>query len=168
MEETANVLLYVGTILIAFQIVGKMGYLQTIVNLAFARAIVPMRDKFMLTSKAKNKFRVTPGFVVLFILSMTPLIIGTVAFSPFLLIELFIGRPLMLLNRALNVLLLKLMEPWKDIYFTGVRAALKGRRTKTKPTDRNLWGIAQKNEVPFLALFGVVCLTAGFVLQLVQ
>jgi hypothetical protein len=101
-------------------------------------------------------------------LSTTPLLIGTVVFSPFLLIELFIGRPLLWLNVALNVLLLKLMEPWKDIYFISVRAAVKGRRTRIKPTDRNLWKIARQNEVPFLGLLGVVCLTVGFVLQLVQ
>jgi len=171
MEKVAIILLYVGTILIGFQYLSKMGYIQTIINLSFARVIPPIINKLMHPSTKKNKFKKMTEkavFIILFILLFILLIVGTIVLSPFLLIELFIGRPLMWINFRLNRLLLKLMEPWKDIYFTGVRAGIKGQRTNIKPTDKNLWKIAEQNQVPFLALFGVVCVTVGFILQLVQ
>jgi hypothetical protein len=170
MERAAIILLYVGAILIGSQYVGKMGYIQTIINLSFARTLPPVINKLMRTPTKKNKFKQRTekaGLVITLILLFILLTVATIVLSPFLLIELFIGRPLMWVNFRLNRLLLKLMEPWKEIYFTGVRAVIKGQRTRIKPTDKNLWAIAEENKVPFLALIGVVCVTAGFILQLV-
>lgn len=171
MEQAAIILLYIGTILIGSEYVSKMGYLLTILVLPLTRGIRPLVDRLMRPPAKRSKFRAVTdktGLTILLILWVLLLVAATIAFLPFLVIGVVIGQPLMWINIGLNKLLLRLMEPWKDIYFAGVRGGIKGRRTRIKPTDQNLWRIAQENRIPFLALFGVACVTAGFILQLTR
>ena len=170
LSDMADILRYVGTILIAFQIVGRIGYAQTIIALPLALPIRPLLDKLTekhdKTRKLKDMMKRT-GLAILFVLSVSTFVAATLALLPITLAYLLVGRPLLWLNSALNLLLLRSMEPWKEIYFAGVRTLLRSLhlRTRTKPADRKLWKVAQQNEVPFLALFGIVCVTLGFVLQ---
>jgi hypothetical protein len=168
MSLIANVLLYIGAILIAFQIIGDIGYISTIVVLPFALPIKPLLSKFTQQHKEKRKstdlaFRT--GYFILFLIVALMLIAVSIALSPVMLVYLFIGRPLLALNTGLNILYRKSLEPWRDMYFSGVRSLLNVRRVKRKVTDEYLWQITKQKEVPFLALFGVVCLTVGFILQ---
>jgi len=166
-----NVLLYVGTILIAFQIVGDIGYVSTIIALPLALPIKPLINKFTQKQQGKRKFKQFAskmGYFILFLISALVFIAVGIALSPVTLVYLFIGRPLLALNTGLNILYRKSLEPWKDMYLSGVRSALKALNVKKKVTDEDLWKIPKQKEVPFLALFGVACVTAGFVLQLIK
>jgi hypothetical protein len=168
MSLTANALLYIGAVLIAFQIVGKIGYISTIVVLPFALPIKPLLNKFTQQQKEKRKFTglaFRTGYFILFLIVALMLIAVSVALSPVMLVYLFIGRPLLALNTGLNILYRKSLEPWRDMYISGVRSLLNIRKVKRKVTDEYLWQIPKQKEVPFLALFGVVCLTVGFILQ---
>jgi hypothetical protein len=167
----ANILLYTGTILIAFQIVGDIGYISTIIALPLALPIKPLLNKFTQKQKGKRKFKhfaSRTGYFILFLISALVFIAVGIALSPVMLVYLFIGRPLLALNTVLNILYRKSLEPWKDMYISGVRSALKALNVKKKVTDENLWKIPKQKEVPFLALFGVVCVSAGFILQFIE
>jgi hypothetical protein len=167
MVDTSDVLRYVGTILIGFQLVSKMGYVQTFINLSLAR---PIRGLVTVLPDILRGDRLSPkvGMLTLLFVLVVLLTIGTITLSPFLLVELLVGRPLVFLNSMLNWLLLKLIEPWKDSYFTAVRGSVRGHRLKHKPTDRRLWDIAKKNDVPFIGLSGILCVTASFIIEMVS
>jgi hypothetical protein len=171
MENTATILLYVGTILIGSVYVSNMGYLSTILLLPFTRGFKPIFKKLMKPPKRTNKILSALERTALSIVFIFYAILITIWFFitlPFLIIQFFIGMPLLYINNLLNKLLLKSMEPWKDIYFTNIRKRVKDKHTNIEPTDENLWRIAEQNRVPFLALFGVVCATIGFILKLVS
>ncbi len=171
MEQAAIILLYIGTILIGSEYISKMCYLLTIFVLPLTKGIKPLAGRLMRPQEKSSKFRAVTektGLTILLILWVLLLVTATIAFLPFLVIGIGIGQPLMWINIGLNKLLLRLMGPWKDIYFARVCGGIKGRRTRIKPTDQNLWRIAQENRAPFLALFGVVCVTAGFILKLAK
>ncbi len=165
MVNLANALLYIGNMLIAFEIVGEIGYLQTLFNLLFARMIPLALSKLMHPETKSNFIKVFFSFLL--ILAVITLIMGSLVFLP-IMVAYFIGRTLIWLNLILNKLLLWVIEPWKEIYFVGVRSAIKGKPIKIKPTDRNLWKIAGEHKVRFIALFGVIFLTAGFILQIIN
>jgi polyferredoxin len=166
MEKTSDILVYSGTILIAFQIVGEMSYLQTLIGLLFAKPLPSVINR--ITNRNSESTLKNAVLIFLLIILAVVLIIVTIIILPFLLVGIFVGRPLVWINALLNELMLWLMEPWKGLYFAGVREAVKGQRKKLKPTDRKLWQIAKDHKVPFLALTGIVLLTIGFIFQLRQ
>ena len=171
MENTATIFLYIGTILLGTQYVGKMGYISTIVMLPLVRGFMPVIHRLSNLPKRENKFVGVIEKVFFSVITLLYVVMITILFFvllPFLFIEVFIGRPLLYINSLLNKLTLKSMEPWKDMYFEGVRKLVKGKPTKIKPTDKNLWKIAQENNIPFMAIFGVLCATIGFILKLVS
>ncbi|MFC1942822.1 hypothetical protein ACFLWU_06390 [Chloroflexota bacterium] len=171
MENAAIILLYIGTILIGAEYVGNMGYISTIVVLPLSRGIKRLFERLMSPTKESNKLKA--GFEIfsltlLFLLWVLIILIAALVLSPFLIIQFIIGMPLLRLNNWLNKLKLISMEDWKDTYYQGVRAKIKGKQTNIKPTDENLWRVAEQSRVPFLALFGVVCVTIGFIFQLLK
>jgi hypothetical protein len=166
MVDSSDTLRYVGTVLIGFQLVSKMGYIQSFINLALAMPIRRLVNSLPSVVKGESVPK-KGGLLILGIFSVILLSVGTLALSPFLLAEILIGRPLVFLNSLLNWLLLRLMEPWKEIYFAEVRASVKGMRIRHKPTDRRLWDIAKKTEVPFIGLSGIICVTLGFIMKAV-
>jgi len=170
MEKTANILLYVGTILIAFQIVGNIGFVSTIISLPLAIPIPFFLKKFTqkYTGKRRAVIAKKTGYFSLFLLTTLVFITVGVALSPIIILYTFVGRPLLFLNKALNIIYRKSVEPWKDFYLTMLRATLKANNVKKKLSNDDLWKITFQKEVPFLALFGVVCVTIGFVFQLIS
>jgi len=171
MEKTAIILLFVGAILLAFQIAGNIGYISSIITLPLALPIKPLLNKSMQEQKGKRKFRdfaSRTGYFILFIISaLVFLVVGTVML-PVMIVYLFIGQPLLAINTILNVLYHKSLEPWRDEFFSQFHLTLAFRKIETKLTDEEIWKKTREKEIPFLALFGVVCLTVGFILQLVQ
>jgi len=171
MENAATILLYVGTILVGSVYVSKMGYLSSILLLPFTRGFKPIFRKLTKPPKRKNKVISILEKTVLYVVLLLYFGIITIWFFitlPFLLIQICLGMPLLFVNNLLNKLLLKSIEPWKEVYFSKIRERVKGKPTNIKPTDENLWRIAEENKVPFLALFGVLCATIGFILKLVS
>jgi hypothetical protein len=170
MDKIANILLYVGTILVGFQIVGKIGYVSAILTLPFALPIKPLMEKYFQSQKGKRKstvFVVQSGYFFLFIIVAFVFISIGILMLPIWIVYFFIGQPLLTINRILNKLYQKSMEPWKDIFFSELYLMLAYRKVKTKIREDEVWKKTKQNEIPFLALFGLVSLTVGFILQLI-
>jgi hypothetical protein len=166
MTNLANILLFVGNILIAFEIIGEIGYIQSLLGLLFVSPIHHFLNQ--LTETPENKSTLWKIGYCSFLLIITGLLIMVaIALSPFLL-AMFVGKIFLAINLFLNELLLVLLRQWKEFYFASVRQAVKGRKTKFKPTDNKLWRIAEEHKVPFVALLGVLFLIAGFIIQLLN
>ncbi len=171
MEKTAIILLYVGTILVAFQIVGNIGYISSIITLPLALPIKPLLNKSMQKQKGKRKFRdfaSRTGYFILFVISAVVFLAVGTAMLPVMVVYVFIGQPLLAVNTILNIFYHKSLEPWKEEFFLQLHLTLAFRKIETKITDEEIWKRTREKEVPFLALFGVVCVTVGFILQLIQ
>lgn len=171
MQSTATILLYVGAILIGVEAVGKMGYLSTLILLPLTYGLKPLANKLMEDTRKNNSKRQLVKKTLLFvsfIIYGVTVLIGSVLLSPFLIVEYLIGQPLLLLNEGLNKLLLVSISPWKENLFAQVRAGVKGRQTTIEPTDDNIWQILQKSKIPFLGIFGIICVTIGFIFQLLS
>ncbi len=171
MEKTAIILLYIGTILVGFQIVGNIGHISSLITLPFALPIKPLLNKSMQEQEGKRKFRNSvcgTGYFILFVISALVFITVGIAMLPIMIAYLFIGQPLLAINTILNILYHKSLEPWKEEYLSQLHSTLAFRKIETKLTDEELWKKARERGIPFLALFGVVCVTIGFILQLIQ
>ena len=171
MEKTAIILLYVGTILVAFQIVGNIGYISSLITLPLALPIKSLLNKSMQEQEGKWKFRdfaSRTGYFILFVISaLVFLAVGT-AMLPVMVVYFFIGQPLLAINTILNILYHKSLEPWKNEFLSQFHLTLAFRKIETKLTDEEIWRNTRERKIPFLALFGLVCITVGFILQFMQ
>jgi len=181
LEQT---LLFIGAMLVAFQYVGDIGYTSTLFSLPFALLMKPLMKKIGLTvimalpikaewnirkpSQNKAKFYIAQvAWWILLILSITLFTVVSIALLPIMFVYLFIGRPLLSINKLLNLIMEKSIAPWKDEYIFFLRESLKFWRIETKLTDDELWTKRkQKGEKPFIAFIGLLCIVAGFILQL--
>lgn len=180
-------MLFVGAMLVAFQYVGDIGYIATLFSMPFALPVQPLMKKLGLSYK-----RVTPiqlGFQLdqpaerttrnrtmrivwwtLFILSTIVLFAVTIATQPIMIAYILISRPLVGINKLLNRIYEKSIAPWNFLYLTIMQSYIdKIRMTKKKYSDKELLKIRKKKgEIPFLAFIGLLCIIAGFILQITQ
>lgn len=183
----AQILLFVGAMLVAFQYVGDIGYIATLFSMPFALPLQPLMRKLGLGYK-----RVTPiqlGFQIdqptektthsrlsatiwwiLLVLSTIVLLAVTIATQPIMIAYLLVCRPLMGINKLLNLVYKKTIAPWNFLYLTIMQSYIsKIGMTKKKYSDRKLLKIRKKKgEIPFLAFVGLLCIVAGFILQITQ
>lgn len=188
MEQT---LLFVGAMLVAFQYVSNIGYVATLFSMPFALPIKPLMKKLGLSYK-----RVSPvqlGFQIdqptermvrnkimqviwwsLFILSVAIFATVTIATQPIMIAYLLVGRPLLGINKLLNLIYEKTTSQWDIVYLVimqnGInfmQNVLKIKTTKKRYSDEDLLKIRkEKGELPFLAFIGLICIVVGFILQL--
>jgi len=188
LEQT---LLFIGAMLVAFQYVGDIGYAATLFSAPFALPIKPLMRKLGLDIKKVSpvqlsfqleppagrakKFKITKVvWIVLLIISAGLFGIITIATQPIMIVYYMIGRPLIGINKLLNLLYEKFFVQWQDIYLVGVNnyiAFLKKyfriQTTKEEYSDEEWLEIRKKKgELPFLAFIGLLCIIAGFILQL--
>jgi len=189
----AQTLLFVGTMLVAFQYVSDIGYIATLFSMPFALPLQPLMKKLGLSYK-----RVSPvqlGFQIeqptkrttrnrmiqiiwwiLFILSIIVFSIVTIATQPIMIAYVLICRPLLGINKLLNLIYEKTISQWDFIYLVMMQNNIrimqnvfKIKTTKKKYSDKDLLKIRKnKGEIPFVAFIGLICIVAGFVLQLTQ
>ena len=131
----AETFLFVGTILLAFQYVGDIGYVSTLLAMPFALPLPPLMKKlgynfnrvsttqlgFEINEKTpavtRNKF-VRGVWWLLFI--CTVICFGAVFLitQPIMWAYFLIGRPLLAINKALNIIYRTSISPWNMIYLT--------------------------------------------------
>jgi len=188
----AEIFLFIGTILVAFQIVGDIGYIATIFSMPFALPILPLMRKVglkytrpspsqlgfeMVYGKDRNKLRFVSqfGWWTLLILVGAMFIIVTAATQPIMLAYMLICQPLLGINKLLNLIYKKTIEPWDFIYLVMMQKninamhALNIRTTKRNYSDKSLLKIRnKKGEIPFVAFIGVLFIIVGFIFQLIK
>ncbi len=187
MEQT---LLFVGTMLVAFQYVSDIGYIATLFSMPFALPIKPLMKKLGLSYKrvspVKLSFQMDQPterrmrnkiiqiiWWLLFILSVAIFATVTIATQPIMIAYLLIGRPLLGINKLLNLIYEKTISEWDIVYLVimqntinFMQSGLKIKTTKKKYSDKDLLKIRkEKGELPFLAFIGLICIVAGFILQ---
>lgn len=183
----AQILLFVGAMLVAFQYVGDIGYIATLFSMPFALPLQPLMKKVGLSYKRVSPIQLgfqidqpTEGTTrnrlmtiiwwILFILSMIVFLAVTIATQPIMLAYVLICRPLLGINKLLNLVYEKTITPWNFLYLTIMQNYInKIKTTKKKYSDNELLKIRKKKgEIPFLAFIGLLCIVAGFILQLTQ
>ena len=184
-------LLFIGAMLVAFQYVADIGYVATLFSLPFILPLKPIMNRIGLdiykssSTRLSFKIKFPKGnsktfianqvilwliFIIFVILSVTI----TLATQPIMLAYFIIGRPLLGINKLLNLLNEKFITQWSDMYLVGVRNSIafnkkyfKVETTKEKYSDEELLEIRKKKgELPFLAFIGLLFIIAGFILQL--
>lgn len=165
MNNADAILLYVGTIFIGYEYLLEFYYLGSLLLAPFFKRLLKAYSDFMRdTLSSKERFVKALKIVILFVLLSPLCAIALIC----ILVTMFIGWPLRNINRGLNYLLVKLLEPGKEIYFEAMRMAVRDKKTTVPPTDKNLWKIVQDKQVPFIPLFGVLMVTLGFILQMIN
>ena len=185
--QLAQILLFVGAMLVAFQYVGDIGYIATLFSMPFALPLQPLMKKLGVGYKRVSPIQL--GFQIdqpterttrnrmmriiwwiLFILSTIVLLAVTIATQPIMIAYLLICRPLLGINKLLNLVYERTILPWNFLYLTIMRNYInKIRMTKKKYSDKELLKIRKKKgEIPFLGFIGVLCIVAGFILQITQ
>jgi len=191
--QLAQTFLFVGAILVAFQYVGDIGYIATLFSMPFALPIQPLMKKlglsykrvspvqlsFQIDQPTERKIRskmIRVIWWVLFILSIIIFSIVTLATQPIMIAYLLICRPLLGINKLLNLIYEKTISQWDIIYLVNMQNrinfmqnVLKIKTTKKRYSDKDLLRIRkEKGEIPFVAFIGLIFLVAGFILQLTQ
>lgn len=187
-----QILLFIGTMLVAYQYVGDIGYVVTLLSLPFSLPLSPLMKKLGISFKrfsytqlgfeisentigvARNKC-VRLIYWILFIITAILFSVVTLITQPIMWAYLIIGRPLLGINKMLNAVYQSSINPWDIIYLTQMQQHIHimqkmGIKTKKKHySDKQLLKIReQKGELPFIAFFGLLCIIAGFILQLIQ
>ena len=187
-----QILLFIGTMLVAFQYVGDIGYAATLMAIPFAlplsplmrvlginyKRVSPMQLGFQIseqtTGVTRNRF-IRVIWWILFIFTAILFSAVTLITQPIMLVYLFIGRPLLGINKILNIVYQTSITPWDLIYLTRMQQRIYTFRkmgiktTKKHYSDKQLLKIRRKKgELPFLAFFGLLCIIVGFILQLTQ
>lgn len=163
----SNILIYMGTLLIAFQLVGDLSHLFALLLHSFgqvARALGPPKEKpaphrrGVVVNVLKSTLR-----QVFLLLLLVVVLAATVVIS----VVWVVGRVLMLINAKLNSAYAGAIDPRKTDYIDTGRAflALMG---KDRPAISSLeiWERVKQRGFPFVGLVGIVILSAGFALQL--
>ena len=186
-----EILLFVGALLVAFQFVGDIGYAATLISMPFALPLSPLMRKLGINYKRVSPMQLgfqiseqTAGITrnrlvrviwwIIFILTAIIFAAVTLVTQPIMLAYLLIGRPLIWINKILNAIYQTSMNPWDIIYLTMMQQHIHMmqkmgvKTTKKHYSDKQLLKIRRKKgELPFLAFFGLLCIAAGFILELV-
>ncbi|MCX6011390.1 MAG: hypothetical protein NT134_03910 [Chloroflexi bacterium] len=162
-----NILLYVGTLLIAFELIGDLSHLFAL-PLHFigqlAKFLVPQKeDKSSKTRNACLNSLITTPMQTTFVL----LLILVVALCAVLLVIWAIGTLLLYINGILNIAYARALDPRKTNYirFTRSFVALAGKDDPNK-SDLDIWEGIKKRGFRFVGLIGIIILSVGFTLQL--
>lgn len=183
----AQILLFVGAMLVAFQYVGDIGYIATLFSMPFALPLQPLMRKLGIRYERESRIQLSFKtdqsiektarsrisriiWWILFALSTIVLVVVTIATQPIMLAYLLVCRPLLGINKLLNLIYKKTISQWDFVYLTIMQKLLsKTGISKKKYSDSELLRIREKKgEIPFLAFIGLLCIVAGFILQLVQ
>ena len=189
--QLAQILLFVGAMLVAFQYVGDIGYATTLLSMPFAlplptlmrklginyKRVSPMELGFQISEQitgiTRNKL-VRVIWWILFIFTIIIFSAVTLVTQPIMLAYLFIGRPLLGINKILNIIYQTSINPWDIIYLTSMHRHIHMmqkigiKTTKKHYSDKQLLKIrGKKGELPFLAFFGLLCIAVGFILELI-
>jgi len=188
----ADIFLFVGTILVAFQIVGDIGYIATFFSMPFSIPVLILMKKvglsFQRVSRIKVKFQLTRPkntrkrntFIqvilwVLLVLSVIVFAAATAVTLPIMIAYTLICRPLLGINKLMNYVYRKTVSPWDFIFLffmqNNIDVMQKDLNIKTTQkiySDMALLNIRNKNEkdLPFVAFIGLLFIVAGFILQL--
>ena len=191
MRKMEQTLLFIGTMLVAFEYVSDIGYVATLFATPFILPIKPLMNKLGLyirkTSPVQLTFQIEPpkartkkskvSIVILWFLFILFAVLSgliTLITQPIMFLYYVIGRPLLGINKLLNYLYEKFFAQWSDIYLVGVRNSFafnkkyfKIQTTKERYSDKELLEIRKKKgELPFVAFIGLICIIAGFILHL--
>ena len=190
----ADTFLFVGTILVAFQIVGDIGYIAPLFSMPFSLPILPLLKRtglsFKRTSRVKISFQIDRTIVkkrekslsqviwwILLILTAIVFAAVTVATMPITIAYTLIFRPLLGINTLMNFIYRKTMSSWDFMYLSFMQNYVdimqkdfNIKTTQKKYSDKDLIKIRNKNEkdIPFVAFIGLLFIVAGFVLQIIQ
>ena len=190
----ADIFLFVGTILVAFQIVGDIGYIATFFSMPFSIPVLFLMKKvglsFQRLSRVKLKFQLDrPNnthkhniFIkiilwVLLILSVIVFAAATAVTLPIMIAYTLICRPLLGINKLMNYIYRKTVSPWDFIFLFFMQnnidimqKDLNIKTTQKRYSDRNLLNVRNEKEkdLPFVAFIGLLFIVAGFILQIIK
>ncbi len=193
----AQIFLFIGTILIAFQIVSDIGYLASVSALPFAYPVSITMKKvglriwrasrtnigYRIDNIPKRSVRDWFRFImwwVIFIISFSILAVITLVTQPVMIVYIVVGRTLFAINRFLNYVYEYSFAPWEIIYLVMTQRSIdlmkiismkifKRNFLKKRYSDKAIRRIRKKKgELPFVAFIGLVFVIAGFVLQVVS
>lgn len=165
--KISNILIYVGTLLIAFQLVGDLSHLFALLLHSLgqvARALGPPKEKPAPQKRGVfvKLLKSTPRQVLLLLLLVVVLAVTAVVSVVWV-----VGRFLILINAKLNSAYASATDPRKTDYIDTGRAFLV-LMGKDRPAISSLemWERVKQRGFPFVGLVGIVILSAGFALQL--
>jgi len=160
-------MLYVGTLLIAFQLVGDLSHLFALITHSFwrlARALSP--------GKKAQAYQSQSAFLgalksVLWRVTLLLLIVVALAMVVALFLVWVVGRLLAVINAKLNSAYANALDPRKTNYIS-ISRALAPIMNKDDPAidDVHIWEEIKERGFPFVGLIGVIILSIGFALQL--
>lgn len=163
----SSILLYVGTVLIAFQLVGDLSHLfalllHSVGRLATALGSPKKKPAPQGRSVFLNALKSILTQVLLLLLLIVVLAATIVMFVIWI-----VGQFLLYINARLNSAYLSGLDPRKMNYIpiSRVFAAMMG---KDNPdiSDLAIWEKIKQRGFPFVGLIGIIILSAGFALQL--
>lgn len=163
----SSILLYIGTILIAFQMVGDLSHLFALITHSFwrlARALIPEKEAQARQSQG-TFMRALKS--VLWRVPLLLFIVVVLAIVVALFLVWVVGRLLAVINAKLNSMYAKALDPRETNYISMSRAlAITMNKQDPAIDDVHVWERIKQRGFPFVGLIGIIILSAGFALQL--
>lgn len=163
----SSILLYVGTVLIAFQLVGDLSHLFALLLHSLGRlaaALGPPKKK-PASQGRRSFFNALKSILRQGLLLL--LLIVVLAITVVISVVWLVGRFLVYINARLNSAYASGLDPRKTDYIH-IGRTLAAMMGKDKPTisDLEIWKRIKQRGFPFVGLIGIIILSAGFALQL--
>ncbi len=163
----SSAMLYVGPLLLGFELIGDLSHLFALLLHSLGRiATLLGSKKKKQTSQDRSAFlnalKNVPRQVLLLLLLIVVTAITIVMFVAWL-----VGRFLVYINARLNTAYANALDPRKTDYISIGRAFV-AAMGKDKPAINNLeiWKKIKQRGFPFVGLIGIIILSVGFALQL--
>jgi len=161
-------LLYVGTLFIAYQLVGRVGHVGSLPMLCLNFILLAAR-KYHKKEQADLSFRRKVCRVALIVLGIVPgtviVFLIAVSLTPLVLVPVAVGHILDRFNNLLNNLYQRLLDTVRQEFLLPRVKQRLGTSGKAAYTDEQILE-ASRSPLPFLALIGLLLVTVGFILEL--
>jgi hypothetical protein len=163
----SSIMLYVGTLLIGFQLVGDLSHLFALLVHSLGRLATAMSSqKKERVSQDRSKFLNVLKNIPRQVLLLLLLIVVTAVVIVMFVVSL-VGQFLIYINAKLNSAYANALDPRKTDYISTSHAFVT-MLGKDNPAINNLeiWKRIKQRGVPFVGLTGIIILSVGFALQL--
>ena len=163
----SSIMLYVGALLIGFQLVGDLSHLFALLLHSFRRLATALSSqKNERASQGRSKFLNVPKNIPRQVLLLLLLIVVT-AVAIIMFVVWLVGRFLVYINAKLNSAYANALDPHKTDYIS-IGHAFVTMMGKDNPAinDLEIWEGIKQRGFPFVGLIGIIILSVGFALQL--
>jgi hypothetical protein len=164
MNTNELILIYVGTLLIAYEFIRESKDIQALIGLIFGWPVRNFLNRMAIGRKSEKENIKRPNIILVFLyLILLPAMFLLMII--FYLLDLILGI-LDTIHNLVNIFYLKAQKEYKPTYKFWIRVNLRMLEQNKKVTEQQVIDKLQERKIRILPIIGVVLITISFIIQL--